>query len=55
MFIVMEFVPRSVLELLENSPTGPGLSKERVRSLLYQLLQAVTFMHSKGVLYRDIK
>lgn len=54
-FIVMEFVPRSVLELLESSPVGPGLPKPQVKSLMYQLIQAITFLHSKSVLYRDIK
>lgn len=51
----MEFVPKSVLELLESSPTAPGLPREDVRGLLYQLIKAITFMHSRKIIYRDIK
>jgi len=54
LFIVMRFVPRNVLELLESSP-GNKLPRAQVRSILYQLCKAIEFMHESGVVYRDVK
>ncbi|KAG1663157.1 hypothetical protein FOA52_006054 [Chlamydomonas sp. UWO 241] len=51
--IVMEFLPANLLELLESSPRG--MSRSAVRLVVRQLCSALAFMHSKGVMYRDLK
>lgn len=53
LFIVMEFVPCNLLELLEASPGG--MDREAIRLIMYQLCTAMAFIHSKAVVYRDIK
>eukprot|EP00798_Chlamydomonas_sp_ICE-L_P013884 gene13884-19810_t len=53
LFIVMEFVPCNLLELLEAQPGG--MDREAVRLIMYQLCTAIGFIHSKNVVFRDIK
>ncbi|GAX75406.1 hypothetical protein CEUSTIGMA_g2850.t1 [Chlamydomonas eustigma] len=53
LFIVMEFVPCNLLELLEAEPGG--MNREAVRLILYQLCSVITYIHGKNVVYRDIK
>jgi hypothetical protein len=45
LFIVMEFVPCNLLELLEAQ--AGGLSAEAVRLIMYQLCTAMSHIHSK--------
>jgi serine/threonine protein kinase len=45
LFIVMEFVPCNLLELLEAQPGG--MDREAVRLIMYQLCTAISFIHSK--------
>ena len=45
LFIVMEFVPCNLLELLEAQPGG--MEREAVRLIMYQLCTAITYIHSK--------
>ncbi|GMH40119.1 hypothetical protein BSKO_08023 [Bryopsis sp. KO-2023] len=52
-FIVMEFVPMNLLEVLEEK--AGGLNKDMVRRVIYEVVSAIAFIHSKGVVYRDIK
>ena len=49
----MEFVPCNLLELLEAEPGG--MNKEAVRLIMHQLCSVMSFIHSKNVVYRDIK
>ena len=54
MFLVLEFC--SMGDLYEAIRIGKGpLETEHVRSFMLQLLDAVEFMHSKGLYHRDIK
>ncbi|KXZ56384.1 hypothetical protein GPECTOR_1g340 [Gonium pectorale] len=53
LFIVMEFLPCNLLELLEAQPGG--MDRDAVRLIMFQLCSAIAFIHSKGMLYRDIK
>ncbi|MEW5303357.1 MAG: hypothetical protein WDW36_006058 [Sanguina aurantia] len=53
LFITMEFVPCNLLELLEAQPGG--MDREAVRLIMFQLCTTITFIHSKNVVYRDIK
>lgn len=45
LFIVMEFVPCNLLELLEAQPGG--MDREAVRLIMYQLCTVITFIHAK--------
>lgn len=47
LFIVMEFVPCNLLELLEAEPGG--MNREAVRLIMYQLCSVMSFIHSKNV------
>lgn len=54
MFLVLEFCPMG--DLYEAIRVGRGpLETEHVRSFMFQLIDAVDFMHSKGLYHRDIK
>ncbi|KAK3257325.1 hypothetical protein CYMTET_33583 [Cymbomonas tetramitiformis] len=53
LYVVMEFVPRNLLEVLEAHVNG--LDKEVVRRCIYQLCKAMTFIHKQDIVYRDIK
>ncbi|GLC35942.1 hypothetical protein PLESTB_000521600 [Pleodorina starrii] len=53
LFIVMEFLPCNLLELLEAQPGG--MDRDAVRLIMFQLCSAIAFIHTKGMVYRDIK
>lgn len=54
MFLVLEFCPMG--DLYEAIRVGRGpLETEHVRSFMLQLVDAVEYMHSKGLYHRDIK
>eukprot|EP00798_Chlamydomonas_sp_ICE-L_P007666 gene7666-822_t len=53
LFIVMEFVPCNLLELLEAQPGG--MDKDAIRLIMFQLCTAMSFIHSRDVVFRDIK
>lgn len=39
-----------------DAPSGPkGLPRPRVHVIMQQLLSALAYIHSKGIIYRDIK
>lgn len=42
-----------LLELLKHKEIS--LSKEQIRWLIKQLVQAIAYLHSKGIMHRDIK
>ncbi|CAM9777952.1 unnamed protein product, partial [Choristocarpus tenellus] len=52
-YIVFEFLPGTVMDLIQKHPKG--LLVPEVRSLAQQLLSAVTYLHRMGVVHRDIK
>lgn len=53
MYVLMEFVPRNLLEILEEQANG--LDRTFIKRCIYQLCVAITFIHSNGFIYRDIK
>jgi serine/threonine protein kinase len=53
-YLVLEFCPNGDLYEAIRAGRGPGQT-EHVRDNLLQLIDAVEFMHSKGVYHRDIK
>jgi serine/threonine protein kinase len=53
-FLVLEFCPMGDLYEIIRVGRGP-LETEHVREFMLQLVDAVEYMHSKGVYHRDIK
>jgi cyclin-dependent kinase-like len=53
LYLVFEYIERSLLQALEESPGG--ISPVGVKRLIYQLVRALDFCHSHGIIHRDIK
>mmetsp|Transcript_47081 Transcript_47081/g.74308 ORF Transcript_47081/g.74308 Transcript_47081/m.74308 type:complete len:889 (+) Transcript_47081:97-2763(+) len=53
LYLVFEFVERSMLDILEANPNG--VESETVRLLTFQLARAIEYCHRHDVLHRDIK
>jgi cyclin-dependent kinase-like len=51
--LVFEFVENNLLEVLDL--TQNGLPPEMIRSILYQIVKGLAFMHASEVVHRDIK
>uniref|UniRef100_A0A665TS56 Cyclin-dependent kinase-like 2 n=1 Tax=Echeneis naucrates TaxID=173247 RepID=A0A665TS56_ECHNA len=52
-YLVFEFVERTLLEDLEQNPSGLDLNTSR--QYLYQILRAAAFCHQQNIIHRDIK
>ncbi|KAF6724013.1 Cyclin-dependent kinase-like 2 [Oryzias melastigma] len=52
-YLVFEFVDRTLLNDLEQNPSG--LDLDTARQYLYQILRATDFCHQQNVIHRDIK
>ncbi|KAM5193699.1 cyclin-dependent kinase-like 2 [Mantella aurantiaca] len=52
-YLVFEFVDRTVLDDLEQFPSG--LDVNRVRKYLFQIIRGIGFCHSHNIIHRDIK
>ena len=53
LYLVFEYVERTILEDLEKNPNG--LSELDVKKIFYQLLNSLNFIHSHDIIHRDIK
>ncbi|KAI4793003.1 hypothetical protein KUCAC02_032994 [Chaenocephalus aceratus] len=52
-YLVFEFVERTLLDDLEQNPTGLDLNTSR--QILFQILRAAAFCHQQNIIHRDIK
>ncbi|XP_070711270.1 cyclin-dependent kinase-like 4 [Pempheris klunzingeri] len=52
-YLVFEFVERTLLDDLEQHPSG--LDPNTSRQYLYQILRAAAFCHQQNIIHRDIK
>lgn len=53
LYLVFEYVERTILEDLEKNPNG--LAEIDVKKIFYQLLNSLEFIHSHDIIHRDIK
>eukprot|EP01063_Lacrimia_lanifica_P017922 TRINITY_DN24900_c0_g1_i1.p1 TRINITY_DN24900_c0_g1~~TRINITY_DN24900_c0_g1_i1.p1 ORF type:complete len:636 (+),score=235.53 TRINITY_DN24900_c0_g1_i1:193-2100(+) len=53
LYLVFEYVEKTILELLEKHPYG--LDDADVKRYTYQLLRGVEYCHAHGIVHRDIK
>jgi len=51
-YLVLEYVPRNLVDLIY---TPPFMSPIKVKLILYQLLCAVNYLHSRKIVHRDLK
>ena len=52
-FLVFEYVEKNLLEVLEESPKG--LSPKLIRSFVFQMCKAVSYLHENNMIHRDVK
>nr|XP_020442341.1 cyclin-dependent kinase-like 2 isoform X2 [Monopterus albus] len=52
-YLVFEFVERTLLDDLEQNPSGLDLNTSQ--QYLYQILRAAAFCHQQNIIHRDIK
>ena len=53
LYLVFEFVDKTLLEILEERTTG--LQSHLVKQYIFQLLKAIDYCHMMNVVHRDIK
>ncbi|KAF0683496.1 Aste57867_24448 [Aphanomyces stellatus] len=53
LYLVFEYVEKTILEEIEKNPEG--LEPTAIRSLMWQLVRAIQFCHQNNIIHRDIK
>ena len=53
LFLIFDYVEKTLLEELQLSPSG--LKMEKIKEIIYQILSANHFLHSSNIIHRDIK
>jgi len=52
LFLTMEYVPSTLLDMIGE---GKRPTESELRNIFFQLLDAISFMHSKSIVHKDIK
>lgn len=55
LYLVFEFVDQDLKQFLDSQPRDQPLDPRIIKSFLYQILQGVSYLHSKRILHRDLK
>ena len=53
LYLVFEYVEKTLLELLQQKPKG--LDPELIRNIIFQLCKAIKHLHDLNIIHRDIK
>lgn len=53
LYMVFEYIPDSLLDLIEKSPDG--IDMETIKKICYGIVKGLAFMHEQGLIHRDIK
>ncbi|KAF0731953.1 hypothetical protein Ae201684_010904 [Aphanomyces euteiches] len=53
LYLVFEYVEKTILEEIEKNPEG--LEPSAIRSLMWQLVRAIQYCHQNNIIHRDIK
>lgn len=54
LMLVFEYIDQDLSTYLEGCPS-PGLGPDRIKDLMYQLLNGVDFLHAHRIVHRDLK
>ena len=53
LYLVLEYVEKNLLEVIEKTPNG--LDQSLIKHYIYQLCKSVYYIHSLELIHRDIK
>jgi len=55
LFLVFEFVNQDLKQFIDSFPKEQPIDPKLIKAFTFQMLQAVSYLHSKRILHRDLK